>query len=99
MMLLLFALSRQAFSAPSIRDDSNYDADLEAFNNAVVRDSVGYSAVQDMIDVIEYRNSNRKLSHTIPEILVPPGCDYDYNHGATTLVDEVTCTNLCGRSH
>jgi len=81
MMLLLFAFSRQAFSAPYIRDDSNYDADLEAFNNTVVRDSFGYSAVQDIIDVIEYRNSNRKLSHTIPDISFPPGCDYDYNHG------------------
>jgi len=93
--IFLLAFSRQVFSAPLIRGDWNYDEDLDAFNTRV-RESFGYSAVQDMIDMIEYRNANRKLTHTIPEIIVPRECQYDYKHGDTELVDEVLCVNLCG---
>jgi len=94
MMLLLFVFSWQAFSAPSIWDNLNYDANLKAFNNPVIHVAFGYSTLQDMINVLN-RNSNQQLFHIIPEIAAPPGCDYNYNHGATMLVDKVTCTNLC----
>jgi hypothetical protein len=41
-------------------------------------------------------NTDRELTHTVPPTITPVGCDYEFHHDPTLLVDTIFCPDECG---
>ena len=52
--------------------------------------------VQGTVDIFQSRHEDRDLRHTVPPVITPRGCTYEFDHGTTTFVDEIFCPDWCG---
>ena len=53
-------------------------------------------SVKDTVDSFQSRHEDRDLRHTVPPVITPRGCTYEFDHGTTTFVDEIFCPDWCG---
>jgi len=53
-------------------------------------------SLNDFVAAVKQNRHQRELTHTVPSLLTPRGCEYTENHSPPDFVDEIFCPSFCG---
>jgi len=68
----------------------------ETTAESLLQDDVSLTQALDAILERTRTTADRELSHTIPPILTPRDCEYDFDHNFPDFTDQVDCPERCG---